>query len=184
MPLSVKEVVSRFRQKEPKTVEEALVLCQVPLTFIQEGAFRRAYQVGRLPLVVKIPYFTKYQTSVEAQQSRLEVGINHSAVEVRARKRVLRSKKRFAPLHKYMPMIYHHNPTTGVVLMHKYRMEKNSGRRYEKGCEIEREVIKAMGSSQPDEGFDCDNPGNIGRDEKGKWVILDLGCFEESGWEL
>lgn len=183
MPLSVKEVVSRFRQKKPKNAEEALVKCEVPLTFLQEGAFRRAYQIGRLPLVVKFPYFTSYCSTIEAQQARLEVGINHSAIEIKARKRVLRSKKRFAPLAKYMPMIYHHNPETGVVLVHKYKV-KPYAKRFSGQCrDIEREVIKAMGDNGL-EGFDCDNPNNIGLDEKGNLVILDLGCFEESGWEL
>jgi hypothetical protein len=121
----------------------------------------------------------------EARQNGIRSGIVHSRVEMRALRRILRSRRKYKSLARYMPKIYHHNSDTGTVLMHKYRKPKTSPR-FEAVCkDIEEKIVAITKDTKwaSQDGLDLDNPGNIGRDEKGNLVLLDLGCFEQRGWQ-
>lgn len=158
--------MSRFRQRKPSDVEEALSKCGVTLRHLDSGAFRKTYQVGELPLVVKFPRNTS--------------GIAHSAIEMRVHKRIKRARKRYKPLLKYMPTIYHHEPVTGVIVMRMYTPLGWNDTNSEICHGLEEKIANAIKHTKwaAKWGLDC-SPTNVGRDAKGKLVLLDLGCFED-----
>jgi hypothetical protein len=175
--LTRKEVLRRFRHHKPKNADEALRNCLVPLTYLSEGAYRRTYQIGNLPLVIKFPYCSDWYEDkpIEERNYALSNGIKHSNTEMRSLRRILRSKGKYVKLHRYMPKVYHFNPATGAVLMHKYRNPNRTTRKFNRMLER----IDAEAQAVMKKWVDVDNPGNIGYDEKGRVVILDLGCFED-----
>jgi len=176
-----KEVIRRLRKHKPKNADD-LLRAGVPLAHISSGAFRHAYKVYNLPLVVKFPYVDEpYEPGTQDYTRSLQWSITHSFIEMKSLRRVLRSKSKFRKLRRHMPKIYHHHPPTGVILMEEYRRPDNAAFR-RKVSNIREEVARVFnvdpigGSSSIDPG-DV-QPGNCGVDKRGNVVILDLGLLE------
>lgn len=166
--MTLEEVIRAFRKEHPATAEEALVNCFVPLSFVAEGCFRRAYQIGRLPVIVKFPY----------KQNDLESGILHTNLEMGILKRIRRSKRKFAGLHQHMPEVYYSNERTGVVLMRMYKQRKYSAP-FAKACSALEEKIIAAFKYDSDTSLDC-HTGNCGFDGKGNLIVYDLGLIDQT----
>lgn len=169
MKLTIPQVVGRFRYNKPKDIDEALHNCRVPIQYMFSGAFRDVYHIVGLPLIAKFP---------GGQNGNIPDGVEHSTDEVRWVRRINRSTQ-YALLREYMPTIYYFDKTNGVVLMHKYD-ELSWTKQNKKLCaELEQRMIKDLKfHHDPDSGLDPDiKPDNMGKDENGKIVIFDLGCF-------
>lgn len=142
--------------------------CRVPFEYLDEGSFRRAYQVVGLPLVAKFPY-------KDGPTTKLRTAIHHTKMEVQAVEQILQERK-FKALRQYMPKIYFFNPKTGTVLMHKYKPLSETAKS-ERVCEKLGLLVAASGLTAA-YGFDL-STYNVGTDEAGKLVIFDLGLFND-----
>lgn len=181
--MTIDEVVKSFRRTRPHNVEQALAKTGVSLTYLSEGVFRRAYQIGNLPLVAKFPYFggddySKFRKNNKYRDDEFAAAIHHSNIEMKALKRILRSKKKYKPVQPYMPKVYHCNAKTGVVIQHKYTALPENKESHKLCANIEKAVVKVLGHWKTYRDFDC-HTANVGKDENGNLVILDLGCFED-----
>lgn len=174
--LTIRGVASRFRQATPSNVEEALIHCRVPFEFIESGAYRHAFRVPGLPLVAKFCHIES-QMPDESAESALNDSVDHSAVEARTVNKMKRNKKRYAAILPHLPKIYYANVETGTVLMHQYKTAPETKRIDDR---IEEIVTKLQHVYDTDDNFDL-NYTNVGIDEDGTIVILDLGMFE--GWD-
>lgn len=172
MSLTVRKVVNRLRMWEPRNESDALRVCELPLHFLGEGAFRTAYSIIGTPLILKIPQLLDGSEAYDYEGD--EINIGHAAVEYRTYRRILFSKDRaIKQLHPYMPDIYYFHEATGVTLMHRYELLRGKGAA-SKRREIQHLFSDTLGVCDAD--FHSEN---VGVDEHGKIKLLDLGCLEE-----
>lgn len=164
--LSINQVVGRFRRKKPKDVSEALHQCHVPIQYMFSGAYRDVYHIVGTPLVAKFP--VELEVSDEYCG---ETGRDHSETEAKWIRRLLKPKYR--SVHKYLPKLYHFDPTNGVILMQKYREVRDTVKNRNVCDLLGQHLIAELNlAEEPDI-----KPDNLGLDEDGNMVILDFGCF-------
>lgn len=155
------QIIRRLKRLKPKTLLDTLNNCYLPLQFLFSGSFRDVYHIVGTRLVVKIPNNCFGE----------EDSASHSQAEVKWVKR-LRAKK-YAAFHKYLPRIYYANKH-GVILMRRYYEMENT-KLTRKLCETLEEDLK---ENVKQLNYELDiRTDNMGRDEKGRPVILDLGLF-------
>ena len=74
------------------------------LNKVGEGAFRKAFHIVGLPLIIKFP---------EEDDGDLRTCIRHSVIEVRK----IKALREFSILRPHLPKIYYFDKTSGVVVM-------------------------------------------------------------------
>lgn len=159
--LTVKQIISRCKRRKPATVEEALIRCYLPLQYLFAGSFRDVYHIVGSPLVIKIPN----------NEFGTHDSLNHSRAEVKWVKRL--NGKKYAAFHRYLPRIYYANKK-GVIVMRRYAEMENTKASRELCRKLEDDLKNCM--NKPDAELDL-RTDNMGRDDKGRPVILDLGLF-------
>jgi len=149
---SVRDTVRRYNLSN----EVDLLQHGFTLKFLGGGLFRNAYRIVGTKLVVKVPIGAK--------------GRRHSQGEMKAYRRIMRSKRKYTAIQLYMPEILAYNAKTGIILMPEYRVAPKS---------YGEKKIKAMGKLAGDAmGKYCDlHRWNIGRDKEGQFRFIDLGYF-------
>lgn len=172
----VEKALATIREHAPKTAQEFRKL-GFRLKQIGEGAFRVCYSINALPLVIKIP--KSYSSSGYRE------GRSHAIDEYKAWRRINRFKK-YIILKEYMPKIHYFDSKTGITVMQKYQL---LGEGSTNGTEenvrrlLEKLFVYVYGGTSwgwRDYGdADLDNPDNVGLDEGGNIVLLDLGLLDE-----
>jgi hypothetical protein len=116
-------------------------------------------------LIVKVPL----------DEGDAGITIEHSQIEISVLRRILRSKKRYRTLKKYMPKVYYFNPATGVILVREYQKVRNPySKKFEKVRKrIEKEFMIALQLYEWDS-----HEENFAKDTNGRLVLLDLGCLK------
>ena len=76
--------------------------------FVHAGVFREVYRIVGVPLVVKFPLGDSYSETSE--------GRRHTNAEVNRIKRL----SAFPVMRKYLPKVYYHDKTDGIVVMRHY----------------------------------------------------------------
>lgn len=97
-------LINEFHPKNPADFKEL----GLPLHFIGGGAFREVCQIDGLKLVVKFPL-------MDADGSHRS-GKMHSTMEARK----VAQLREYPELRSHLPVIYYHNPKTGVLVMKHY----------------------------------------------------------------
>ena len=121
----------------------------LPLIHIGTGAFRKAYRIGKMRLVVKIPH-------------------NKSAVEhAQTEMRMIRRLKRRVP--SLMPKVVFYNQRNGVMVLKKY--DTSRVREYH----AEQVEMRLGRLKLPCGDVHTKNVAFEGRRLK----VIDLGCFNE-----
>lgn len=153
------KVINKIKSAEPKSPEDILRRCRLPLRYIESGAYRSVYHVIGTNIIVKFCQsfewcrdhaLKEYETVNTLKNSRL---------------------KHHVPVKKHLPELYHYNPVTGVTIGRFYRLLPETA--YEQRHRLAAKVLKACKV-----GFgDLENTGNIGKDEKGVLKIIDAGCL-------
>lgn len=157
--MTVPEVLAIVRSHCPQN-ERDLLDCGFTLREIGigDGSFRRVYLMVGAGLIVKVP-----------QDWNSKRCIKHSALEVRAIRRILRSKDpEMEELKKHMPEIYFYSPKSGIVIMKRYRT--SMAKLFHQSRQIDQKVKRAFGVEWSDV---CAR--NCGVDEDGTVKIIDTG---------
>jgi hypothetical protein len=155
------KIINEIRYNNPKTIKELRKL-GIRCKLISSGAFRNVYKILTVPLVIKFP--------------NCDEGKEHTLNEVKAVKKINRLRK-YKKLRQFMPEIYHSN-SAGVILMYMYTVLESFTYEYKQVVSglmfIIIELIYA--GEKWDEDFDV-HGGNLGFDEVGNVVFVDLGYF-------
>ena len=144
-----------MRKHNPQTAAQIRRL-GVPLRKIGDGAFRTAYAIPHLNVVVKIP------------QMQLGACVYHAKSEIAGFSRV-RRERRFSSIRKHLPKIYYHNYATGIVIMERLRTSRGSETH---DHVLLREKMKRCFRARNGRDWGWDN---FGFDKKGHIKIIDLG---------
>jgi hypothetical protein len=98
-----------IRRAQPKTVEDARDLPIGGLTFVDEGAFRKAYRIRGTNLLIKFPL------------NRLDdVCKIHTRMEVKK----IRALREFPVIRKHIPPVYYFHSRDGVMVTRYYPKSK------------------------------------------------------------
>jgi hypothetical protein len=148
------DITHIIRRYEPKTMKEFADF-GLRIRYVGEGCSREVWQIIGYGLVVKIP-----KDGPSAKR--------HAEQEHKAWLRIKRSKKKYKALRPYLPNIYCCTKN-GIILMEKYRQ-----------CYETTTTHNIVGALVKDL-FPTDDGDiyseNMGKDKKGRLVILDFGCF-------
>jgi hypothetical protein len=150
------KVINKIRDNNPKTVKE-LIKLGIKCKLISSGAFRDVYKILTVPLVIKFPTY--------------DDGKEHTLNEVKAVKKIKRLRK-YKELKRFMPEIYHSN-SAGVILMYEYKPLDGDVII----SQLMAIIVKLIYQGEPwEDNFDV-HSGNLGLDEDGNVVFIDLGYF-------
>lgn len=162
---TIRSVVKTFHTIKPRTPQDTLQECGVSLRYLSSGCFRDVYRVDDLPVVVKYP-----------RGDDAADNIQHAGDEWHGMRRIVANRKRFTLLVDYMPHLYYFDAATGVTLMHEY---KPLPPRHHLWSEIQK--IDDCVSTTLHRSWD-NHVANLGLDDKGHLVIVDLGCLGFTEW--
>lgn len=163
----INRVVLKFVNQQPRNLEDVENMGYT-LKPIGDGAYRRVYKVGNLPIVVKVPYHTGGSCR------------RHSIAEWRAVKRIDKYKK-YVELKPFVPTIYYCDQKTGIMIVHYY---KPAPLRFRKAVAKLFEVYlpKIWPHARKGKWATVDiHSSNVGIDEDGIPKVIDLGYFSEYG---
>jgi hypothetical protein len=160
MIYTAKEVVRRLKAHRPITVKDVLVDCELPLLYLSHGQFRTVFLIIGTDLVIKIPNIgRKYKRNVA-----------HARGEYFTWLQIMKSKRKYLNIKRYMPVIHYFSVPTGITVVQKYKLA--SYKRYKKQIdEVGAHLYSITGHSD----HDLDNSVNVGLDTKGGLRFLDLG---------
>ncbi len=109
--MNIRTAIRRIKKFKPTTPEE-FADAGVPVLddkkFVHAGVFREVYRIVGVPLVVKFPFGDSY---LEPSGGR-----KHTNAEVNRIKRL----SAFPVMRKYLPKVYYHDKTNGIVVMRHY----------------------------------------------------------------
>ena len=109
--MNIRTAIRRIKTFKPATPEE-FADAGVPVLddkkFVHAGVFREVYRIVGVPLVVKFPLGDSYSETSE--------GRKHTNAEVNRIKRL----SAFPVMRKYLPKVYYHDKTDGIVVMRYY----------------------------------------------------------------
>jgi hypothetical protein len=164
-----REFIKWLKRHEPRHIKD-MRGCTYNLRFMKNGAFRSAYTIDSLDMVIKFPNETIYNSGKE--------NIRHSLQEVEAWKKIT-SHKRYYVLRRYLPNLYYSNKY-GVVVMEKYKtreeLEECDRTRLCAMCRILDNLYEDLIPRSDKRRIGSDVHGsNVGFDEFGECKLLDLG---------
>lgn len=161
--MTIDEVSKLLMENNPRTANELKAL-GIQVRTLGSGAYRHAYKVLRLPLVIKIPFNQR-------------MSLKHAEAEIKAIRQIIRLKK-YRKLKKYMPNIYFYNPKTRVIGMEYCTTKINPYL-----SNIELLLNDLLGEIWPDAATSSVDVHryNIGFNRNGDIKIIDLGYFSEKG---
>lgn len=145
-----------IKEREPSSEAGLLVGCGFTLTNIGSGAFRNVYALRGVPdFVIKVP--------------NSKSGLEHARCEMVAYRRVMRSKKKYLAVQKYLPTILYWGSKSGVMVMQKYKVAY--GRKHEKKIEPIRLMFEELFGNDDSDIWNS----NVGTDADGNYKVIDLG---------
>jgi len=165
-------IMKKFRLK---TVEDFADF-GLNLKEIGRGCSRIAYSIRGYNLVVKIPFDGMGEDgtvlSTKTARKYLNSAKRHARQEYKAYRRIAnKNTKKYKVLRPHLPEIYCITKD-GVILMKKYRRTKigwaNKQLKY---------IRRHADFLFPENGGTDIYGENVGRDEDGTLIILDMGCF-------
>jgi hypothetical protein len=137
------------------------------LKLVGEGAFRRAYSVDKLPIVVKFPCI--YGDSHILSGKDWKYCVKHTKNEILAYHTIL-ADNHYSGLRRFLPKIHYYNFETGVTVMQRYEV-------IDEGCKeietYEKEIAEFLKQKDIDGHFGNWGYEIIGR--KRRYRMLDLG---------
>lgn len=155
------EIIDTFNKRHFKTAAE-VKQAGLKIKKLGSGAFRTAYLVEN-KLVAKFPTGNdRYCKSGWGHTA-----ITHSVIEVATINKILK-KKKYKPLHRYMPDILYFNAVTGVILM--YRYDRTDTRIGSIVCNMLHDLARDIGLS-----FNDLHEYNVGINDFDEVKILDMG---------
>lgn len=174
---SIPTIVKRLQAHRPKTYKEIRAL-GIPLKRLGDGAFREAYKVVDVPLVIKIPLCECPQ---ETDHCTGACGCpEHSRQEYKVYKKVMGNKK-YRALRGFMPKIYYFDDTTGIIAVH-YHKQLKATLTNQKFCDLIDQFVRQTLSIR--NGLDM-KPANVGTEIRNdddvptySFKILDLGFIK------
>lgn len=159
------DVISLFKKYKPKALKTIQgKRMGLSLREIGSGVFREVYEIKGTKLVVKIP--------------RGKAGIKHSQDEYKAQQAILKDKK-YEILHKYMPEILYYDAVKGIIVMPQYTIIDNCGYRSKQYKMAQSlaflmfDLLKVVWHNN--KGSMDMHEGNIGLNEDGEPILLDMG---------
>lgn len=156
-------LVDTFKKHKPKTIEDALVKCEIEAEFLAEGVFRRSFRLDGYPIVAKFP----------KGDGKREIDIEHTNDEIKLINKILKDTK-LEILRSHVPEIYYHDKKNGVVLMkYYYPLELCSS--VELWAPTYEKVCKKLDDLLDFGGADIDQFGI----EDGRLICLDFGLVGE-----
>lgn len=157
--MTISELIKLFEKYNFKSVEKAKK-AGLKLTYIGSGAFREAYRIGKLPVIVKFPYSS-------SEHSRREISIISK----------INRQNKYEYLRPYVPKIYYSNPKTGVIIMEQCKPFKSEiTGKYELACKVLRDLVMSLFGPFASDDLYCSNLGySLAYDKQLK--ILDFGLF-------
>lgn len=161
--MKLDDIVSVLHRKKPRTAEDILKLCNLPLKWVASGSFRDVYKIVGAPHVIKVPIGKD--------------GKRHAAQEHRALVR-LKTHRHFARLWSKLPRIDYYEPSTGLILMPFYKAVSPRPKNLELMNQIE-DLVVILVNTHPDLGDE--KWDNYGWDDEGNLRIVDLGRFQRNG---
>lgn len=163
--MTLGKIVARISRRQPMGVIELLDECHLPLKFLGGGAYRKVYEIVGSGFVVKVPHS--------------KGDIPHATTEFLCWRKIIRSKRKYAALHPYMPVFRYHNKVSGITVMDMYETDFDYNTHEPEMTYINnltQDVMKNYDNDLEPEKWD-----NYGLDAKGELKIIDLGYFSESG---
>lgn len=158
-------VIKRLIKHQPRTAQEVLDKCELPLLYIGGGSFRDAYFVVGTDLVIKIPRWL-------ANKKRYEKNIQHAKDEYFIWRRMRTSRRKYNAFKKYLPDLLYFNSNTGVIVVRKYEKARYTKANNQLIIELEKAITKIMDTDEADIHY-----GNLGVDKDGSVKIIDMGLF-------
>lgn len=157
--MTVREVIESFNGKRPRTVNDLLTKCLLPLSFLGAGSFRECYRIVGTNLVVKVPIRGSY----------LPVNKRHSRLEWDAYQKI-QTDAALTELRYLVPKFHYFDPDSGIILATFCKAVKAKDRKAKAQAKrIEKRVSQLMGFD------DVDVQANLGLDSKDCLKIIDLG---------
>lgn len=153
-------MVTKHRPRSPKDLQQL----GYHLRYLGCGCFRQTFLVKEVGVVIKFPMMTN-----------LRENIWHSRYEAKTLKRI-NTQHKFTALRRYMPTVHLYDPRTGVLIVQNYKRCRYSDASRQFSTIIEGMVTDLF----PNLRYELDlGAGNLGRNEVGQFVVLDLGIIEE-----
>ncbi len=134
-----------------------------------EGAFRRAYSVDSLPIVIKFPCIFGQPNVLKGKD--YTYCITHTKNEVLAYHTVL-ADSYYRDLRRFMPKIHYYNFVTGVSIMQRYQILDGPCSEVEA---YERQVCELLGQKDEDTDLHWGNWGYETVNRKRRYRIIDMG---------
>ena len=152
--MTISSVVAYLKKHSNITWDDS----NLKLRHIGSGAFRDTYRVGKLPIVIKIPFNE----------------ISHARHEARVITKVMKDEK-FKALRPFMPKLYYYDKKTGIIVMEYCRTMKYGPTSDAVSKIFSTLVSKLFRKPMYDES---DIRGyNIGKNNNGQYKIIDLGLI-------
>jgi len=152
----IRSLVKKLKKIHPTSAAD-LRRGKIKFRFLDEGCYRKVYSILGTGTVIKFPF--------AAKKEYLSDSIAHALREMMAFSKVRKRRK----FRKHLPKIYYQDLLNGVMLMKEYR---RGGTDDWKEKALIRRFRNSFRSPCGDLGW-----YNMGRDEKGTNIFLDLGLF-------
>ena len=105
MKKKINAAIRIIKDWKPRTNQD-LKKTGLAFTYIGEGAFRRAFQIDGLPLVIKFP-------RLDGDDNDARTCIRHSVIEMRK----IEALRKFRLMRPHIPKVYYFDKTSGVIVM-------------------------------------------------------------------
>jgi hypothetical protein len=148
-------IMKKFKLKSIEDFDEF----GLRLKYFSSGCSRKVYTIRGYPdLVVKIP-----------EECPEPSAVRHAKNEIKAYQVIKRSTKKYKELQPHVPEIYAWN-SDGVILMKKYKFVNRGNAKSEALQKVAERLFPYNGDTDT-------YVENLGRDEKGNLICIDMGCF-------
>lgn len=174
MTRAQKKFVRLVAKHRPTEVSHLRKLGYQP-RIVAEGAFRRAYVIPYLDVVVKFPLLFRDMPDNKDRTASIRDSKEHARCEIKAIRRIL-TEEHLLPLRRYMPEILYHDYGTGVTVVQRYRRFRWSA--FFSGFALTFENL--LNDLMPEMRYEFDSGhANFGLTEEGNYVLLDAGLIGE-----
>ena len=164
----IQHTVRRFEEYTIRCPEDLMTVLGIKYRLLDSGAYRTVVKLVGLPLVVKFPL-----TDMKCDKK-------HSEYEFRAVNKILRYKRKYRILVKYVPQLYYFNKETGVLVGHYYQPLKGTKKEKNLIANLVSDVVDSTWDGRRGHGTEDMWDANMALNKYGHIKIIDMGFFYEN----
>lgn len=159
--LTLNNIAKSLARQKSNSCYDLLVYNGFTLRYVNSGKFRNVYQIDGTRFLIKVP--------ITAGKMKVP-SIAHARAEYTVYRRVIRSKKKYLALKSLIPDAMLFVPSTGVIVVEKYRKLGRVTRAERKRMGVIEDLSKRLFGGCGDL-----HDENFMRDAEGNLRIVDLG---------